>query len=95
MEKTHSSMSVGTDNAQTNETKLIFQTPDHTHEVDRKNIHVKCAGKTREFFIFPAEKISVLHQEACDQARKDPNKMKLVFKGKILNVKTRPYYRNE
>ncbi|KAL6490914.1 hypothetical protein MHYP_G00012590 [Metynnis hypsauchen] len=59
---------------------------DHTDDVHKKNIYVKCAGKSKEFFAFPLEKISVLLQEACDWANKKPQRMTLVFEGEHLDV---------
>ncbi|KAL6467844.1 hypothetical protein MHYP_G00235210 [Metynnis hypsauchen] len=59
---------------------------DHTDDVHKKNIYVICAGKSKEFFAFPLEKISVLLQEACDWANKKPQRMTLVFEGEHLDV---------
>ncbi|KAG9274533.1 hypothetical protein AMEX_G11458 [Astyanax mexicanus] len=73
---------------ETKRAEIIFppsNTPGYIHEVDKKNVHVHCAGKSKEFFIFPEEKISVLIQSACDWARKKPEKMHLVFEGEHLD----------
>ncbi|KAL7875730.1 hypothetical protein AOLI_G00106930 [Acnodon oligacanthus] len=59
---------------------------DHTDDVDKKSIYVICAGKSKEFFVFPLEKISVLLQEACDWTDKKPQRMTLVFQGEHLDV---------
>ena len=55
---------------------------DHIYDVDKKNFVVICAGKSKIFFIFPLERISVLLEEACDWAGKEAQNMKLVFEGK-------------
>ncbi|KAL6467845.1 hypothetical protein MHYP_G00235220 [Metynnis hypsauchen] len=73
----------------TQRTDAIFPSPvkpDHIDDVDKKNIYVICAGKSKEFFTFPLEKISVLLEEACDWARKKPQNMKLVFEGEQLDL---------
>ncbi|KAL7875729.1 hypothetical protein AOLI_G00106920 [Acnodon oligacanthus] len=73
----------------TQRTDAIFPSPvkpDHIDDVDKKNIYVICAGKSKEFFTFPLENISVLLEEACDWARKKPQNMKLVFEGVELDA---------
>ncbi|KAL7880536.1 hypothetical protein SRHO_G00027900 [Serrasalmus rhombeus] len=59
---------------------------DHISDVDKKNFVVICAGKSKIFFIFPLERISVLLEEACDWAGKEAQNMKLVFEGVELDV---------
>ncbi|KAG9274434.1 hypothetical protein AMEX_G11349 [Astyanax mexicanus] len=58
----------------------------HIDDVDKRNIFVVSGGKSEEFTVFPAEKISVLLEEACAWAGKKPEKMNLFFKGEQLDV---------
>ncbi|KAG9274433.1 hypothetical protein AMEX_G11348 [Astyanax mexicanus] len=76
-----------TANTQKTETAISSSvTPDYTDDLYKMSINVTCVGQSKIFFIFPAEKISVLLQEACDWAKKKPEKMNLVFDGEQLDV---------
>ncbi|XP_077086763.1 uncharacterized protein LOC143738627 isoform X2 [Siphateles boraxobius] len=63
--------------------------PEEIAEVEKIYLNVKCAGKSMEVVVFPREKISVLHKDACDIAEKKPEKMNLVYEGEILDVNER------
>ncbi|KAI1888374.1 hypothetical protein AGOR_G00184440 [Albula goreensis] len=58
---------------------------DSLKDVDRINILVKCQGKTVEIDAFPLEKMSKLLQEVCQELGKNPNNMKLIYKGEVMN----------
>jgi hypothetical protein len=45
---------------------------------------VKCAGKTLDMEVFPLEKITVLLENGCQTAGKNPCTMQLVYNGIYL-----------
>lgn len=57
--------------------------PDEISQVEKINFNVKCAGKSIPIDMFPYERISVFLKEACDQAAKKPEKMNLIYEGKL------------
>lgn len=59
---------------------------DLSAEAEKINIYVRHAGKSKEYDIFPLEKISLLHQEACNYLNKNPEKMALVFEGSPITI---------